>query len=84
VERNAALAYARSLNGQPDGIIELNEGENDEDDMFWMILGERDYAQAQYWKWRPKTEEVDQKVWKVKIGAKEQVRSNCSSLVFSC
>jgi hypothetical protein len=73
-ERSAALSYAQGLSRDRDGIIELNEGENDNDDMFWMILGEKNYAQAQYWKWKPETVEVDPRVWKVTAGAKEQVR----------
>ncbi|KLO19554.1 hypothetical protein SCHPADRAFT_935342 [Schizopora paradoxa] len=50
-ERSAALAYAKSLNsGTEKKIEEVNEGE--EDEMFWMFLGEDDYANADYWKWK--------------------------------
>jgi hypothetical protein len=67
-ERAAALAYAQGLGGDADSVIELKEGENDDDEMFWMILGDKDYAQAQHWKWRPTAEQPDPRIWKVENG----------------
>ena len=51
-EKLAAVEYARRLAVAPESIVELSEGENDDDEMFWMILGEGDYAKADYWRWR--------------------------------
>ncbi|KZT27958.1 hypothetical protein NEOLEDRAFT_1129845 [Neolentinus lepideus HHB14362 ss-1] len=67
-ERQAAADYARSLAGSPDSIIELVEGESDEDEMFWMILGDRDYAKADYWRWRASSAKIDPRVWRVDVG----------------
>lgn len=78
-ERQAALEYARSLSGDPNSIIELNEGDNDDDEMFWMMLGDDDHAKAQYWKWRPDAVNVDPRVWIVEQGAKDKV---CASFAF--
>jgi len=51
MERAAALGYSKTLtSGTQKSIQEVNEGE--EDEMFWMFLGEDDYANADYWKWK--------------------------------
>ena len=50
-QRQSAKSYAAKLS--PPGaknIVEVEEG--NEDDMFWMFLGEPRYAMADYWKWR--------------------------------
>lgn len=51
-ERQAALEYALSLvtGSRP---VELVEQVSDDNEMFWMMLGDADYARADYWKWRP-------------------------------
>ncbi|KAI0029659.1 hypothetical protein K488DRAFT_55918, partial [Vararia minispora EC-137] len=51
-ERAAALSYAHGLAAEGAPIVELVEGESDDDEMFWMMLGEREYARADYWRWR--------------------------------
>jgi hypothetical protein len=53
-EKKAAFDYAVSLCGDADSVVVLDEGENDEDEMFWAVLGDgdRDYAKASYWAWR--------------------------------
>ncbi|KAJ7251553.1 hypothetical protein B0H12DRAFT_1234182 [Mycena haematopus] len=55
VERDAAMDYAtKTLTSNPDEIIVLIENENDDDEMFWMVLGDdAEYAKADYWRWRP-------------------------------
>ena len=51
-ERQAALEYALSFvtGSRP---VELVEQVSDDNEMFWMMLGDADYARADYWKWRP-------------------------------
>jgi len=49
-ERKAALEYAQNMTSGE--VTELVEGESDDDEMFWLMLGEREYANADYWKWR--------------------------------
>ncbi|KAF9469993.1 hypothetical protein BDZ94DRAFT_1303627 [Collybia nuda] len=63
-EQKAALDYARSL--KPDSpTIELSEDEIDDDEMFWLILGNREYANADYWKWRKSSLVIDPHIWRV-------------------
>lgn len=64
-ERLAAIEYAQRIAVSPEGVVELSEGENDDDEMFWMILGDRDYAQADYWQWRQSSPVRSPRVWKV-------------------
>ncbi|CCM06207.1 uncharacterized protein FIBRA_08451 [Fibroporia radiculosa] len=52
-ERAVAREYVATITVPSSTVIELKEGENDGDEMFWMILGDGDYARADYWKWRP-------------------------------
>ncbi len=62
-ERKAAHRYARTL-GQ--NVVELAHGaSDDDDDMFWMVLGEDEYAQADYWRWRSMAPRTDPTVWHV-------------------
>ncbi|KAJ3883602.1 hypothetical protein F5051DRAFT_391138 [Lentinula edodes] len=61
-ERKAALAYGRSLG---ENIVELQEGQNDGDEMFWMILGEEAFANANYWQWRPSAADINPRVLEV-------------------
>lgn len=37
-EKQAALTYAKSLASNSSPVIELDEGQNDDDEMFWMML----------------------------------------------
>jgi len=66
-ERQAALEYARKLAANEASVIELTEGENDSDEMFWMILGNDEYAKADYWQWRRCAAEVDPRVWRIAV-----------------
>ncbi|KAJ3934002.1 MAG: hypothetical protein NXY57DRAFT_1047546 [Lentinula lateritia] len=61
-ERKAALAYGRSLG---ENIVELQEGQDDGDEMFWMILGEEAFANANYWQWRPSAADINPRVLEV-------------------
>jgi len=63
-ERQAALRYARSLElGTP--TIELYEGGKNSDEVFWMVLGNEDFASADYWKWRSISSVIDPRIWRV-------------------
>ncbi|TFY58115.1 hypothetical protein EVJ58_g6618 [Rhodofomes roseus] len=65
-ERAAAREYAEALASSPSGVIELVEGESDVDEeMFWMILGDGDYAKADYWKWKASSPSIHPRVWSV-------------------
>lgn len=61
-ERSAAVAYAQSFSGA-DNVVTLTEGVDDDDEMFWMILGSDEYANADYWRWRTNGKNVEPKLW---------------------
>lgn len=64
-ERKAALAYARSIHAEAD-VVELTQGENDDNEMFWMILGDSPFAEADYWRWRRTSSlDINPSVWRV-------------------
>lgn len=77
-EKLATLEYARSIAVSPDSVVELSEGENDDDEMFWMILGERDYAQADYWQWRRSSPIRSPRIWR--IDQHQPVRDSAQTL----
>lgn len=64
-ERKAALQYAEAMTKDSIPPIELCEGENDSDELFWMILGDDGYAKADYWRWRKSSAYIEPSVWKV-------------------
>jgi hypothetical protein len=64
-ERQAALEYAQGLKTTGASVIELTEGENDDDEMFWMVLGDDEFANADYWKWRRMATRVDPNIWRI-------------------
>ncbi|KAJ7783303.1 hypothetical protein B0H16DRAFT_1658611 [Mycena metata] len=73
VERQAAIDYGRTLTSNPDEIVVLVENESDDDEMFWMVLGdEADYAKADYWKWRPSIGSTS-RIWSVDSGRKDKL-----------
>ncbi|KDQ57757.1 hypothetical protein JAAARDRAFT_130791, partial [Jaapia argillacea MUCL 33604] len=72
-ERDACLAYAKSMAGSVAHVTELLEGETDDDEMFWMILGDQDYAKADYWKWRPSASPTDPRMWSMRSEEKTAV-----------
>jgi hypothetical protein len=59
------LQYARGLEKGGLPAIELSEGGNDDDEMFWIILGNEEFANADYWKWRATSAVVDPHIWRV-------------------
>jgi hypothetical protein len=72
-ERAAAMDYGRTLTSNPDDIVVLIENESDDDEMFWMVLGdESEYAKADYWKWRPSIG-FTPRIWSVDAGRKDTV-----------
>jgi hypothetical protein len=58
------MKYAQRLSPDAATPIELFEGENDEDEVFWMILGDDDFAKADYWRWRHNCVEPDPMIWR--------------------
>ncbi|KAG7098692.1 hypothetical protein E1B28_000605 [Marasmius oreades] len=62
MEREAALAYARNMK---DNVVELSQGSNDEDEMFWIVLGEGSFASANYWQWKCDSSDVEPHIWRV-------------------
>ncbi|KAH9176448.1 hypothetical protein EDB89DRAFT_1941539 [Lactarius sanguifluus] len=64
-ERQAALEYAQSLATEGSSLVELIEQESDDNEFFWMMLGDDGYASADYWKWRPKLATNLPRIWRV-------------------
>ncbi|EIW85151.1 hypothetical protein CONPUDRAFT_134976 [Coniophora puteana RWD-64-598 SS2] len=79
LERTAGLAYAQSLAssdipGLGANVIEIEEGVNDdreggEAELFWMVLGLGEHANAAHWRWRGELSaghvEVEARAWVV-------------------
>lgn len=76
-EKKAALDYAASLCGDVNSVIVLDEGDNDEDEIFWAVLGDgdREYAKASHWVWRASVGEDDPQIWKISALPSQQVGS---------
>jgi hypothetical protein len=74
-EKKAAFDYAAGLCGDPDSVIVLDEGENDDDEMFWAVLGDgdREYAKASYWAWRAGANTADPQLWKISASSGHRV-----------
>ncbi|KAI1796359.1 hypothetical protein LXA43DRAFT_1157380 [Ganoderma leucocontextum] len=73
-EQRAALAYAKQLAPSEENIVELTEDESQEEEMFWMMLGDGDYANADYWKWRSNALSLDPRIWVVDASQGDVVR----------
>ncbi|KAJ6587043.1 hypothetical protein DFH09DRAFT_1142397 [Mycena vulgaris] len=72
-ERKAAMEYGQTLTSNPDDIVVLTENGNDDDEMFWMVLGdEAEYAKADYWRWRASIG-LSPRIWSVEAARKEAV-----------
>lgn len=65
LENKAALEYGHSL-ATASPPIELTEDSSKDDEMFWMILGEGEYADADFWKWRRNSSHIDPRIWRVR------------------
>ncbi|KAF8502308.1 hypothetical protein F5888DRAFT_1792902 [Russula emetica] len=72
-ERQAALGYALSL-AVESSPVELVEQESDGNEMFWMMLGNDDYARADYWRWRPDLATALPRIWRVDSSSAPYVR----------
>jgi hypothetical protein len=59
------LEYARSLEVGGNPAVELHEGGQENDEMFWMILGDEEFANADHWKWRRTSSLIDPRIWRV-------------------
>lgn len=68
-ERQAALEYAQSLTTKESSLVELIEQESDDNEFFWMMLGDAGYASADYWKWRPQLATTLPRIWRVDASA---------------
>ena len=81
-EKEAAFKYANSLCGDAGSVVVLDEGQNDEDEMFWAILGDgdREYANASYWTWRAGVDADDPQIWKISASPNQRVGSVYYSL----
>ncbi|KAI0675065.1 hypothetical protein C8Q78DRAFT_965332 [Trametes maxima] len=73
-EQRAARKYAYGLASSPGNVIELSEDESYAEEMFWMILGEGEYAKADYWQWRASASAVDPRAWVVDAQMGGEVR----------
>ena len=63
-------------------VIELHEDSGEEDEMFWIILGEGDYGKADYWRWKASCQPWQGRVWLVDAAKPDVVRSFFRLLVF--
>lgn len=77
-EKQAALTYAQALAPTPSSVIELSEEAGDDDEMFWIILGEGDYGKADYWRWKPNSESWRPRIWLVDSTADSGIVSSRS------
>lgn len=68
-ERQAAVKYASQISYGEANAIQLYESENDQDELFWMALGDDDFAKADYWQWRRQASDVDPRIWRVNVMA---------------
>lgn len=73
-ERQAALKYAQTFMSEGQSLLELLEGERNDDDLIWMILGGEEYANADYWKWRKDASTTDPIIWRVQTETDAVVR----------
>jgi hypothetical protein len=61
--------------------VELYEGRKENDEMFWMILGDEEFANADHWKWRHTSPLIDPRIWRVNASSdNDAVRSLLSYL----
>lgn len=72
-ERRAATQYASRIGKEQSPAIQLLEGENDSDELFWMALGDEEFAKADYWQWRRTSPETDPRIWRVDVKANPPV-----------
>ncbi|KAJ8077328.1 hypothetical protein PM082_001758 [Marasmius tenuissimus] len=61
-ERNTALQYGRKLSTN---VVELIQGVNDQEEMFWIVLGDGPFASANYWRWKRDSPELETRIWRI-------------------
>jgi len=71
------LEYAHTFVPEGQSPVQLYEGESDNDEIFWIMLGGEDYAKADYWKWRKEAPTTDPIVWRVQTETDAVVRLAC-------
>jgi hypothetical protein len=79
-ERAAAQAYANAIASEGVEPLELEEGE--EDDMFWVMLDEGGYANADYWRFRsqlPPHMSPSPRLWVISKNALQPIIPFCAS-----
>lgn len=83
IERKAALEYADRIRGEA-RVVEIWQGEEgDDDEMFWMLLGQEPFADADYWQWRRSAKcSVQPSIWRVGSQKKTHVVRIVSGQVF--
>lgn len=62
-QRKIAMSYANALLTDMKTLIELEEGK--ENDLFIMLLGDDDYASANYWRWKAEDPQYDLRIWEI-------------------
>ena len=65
IERQAAIKYASRICGRRANIIEMFGVENDQVEAFWMVLGDEEFAKADYWQWRRYAPDIDPRIWRI-------------------
>lgn len=61
------MTYAQKLceKSVSGSVTELVENENDDDEMFWMILGDEGFGRADHWRWRAVASSIEPRIWRV-------------------
>lgn len=65
-EQDAALEYAKLIATEGVAPVEMEEGV--EDDMFWAMLDEDEYASADFWRFKPQSQIIAPRLWAVSDG----------------
>lgn len=71
VEREAATKYAATL--APEGVVPTEMEEGSDDDMFWIVMDDTGYANADYWKFRAQSQVSAPRLWNVAKDALQPV-----------
>jgi hypothetical protein len=70
-ERRSAIAYTKSITVEGVTPVELEEGV--EDERFWMMLDEGEYANADFWKFRAQSPIIAPRLWSISDNALQPV-----------
>ncbi|KAH8828504.1 hypothetical protein DL96DRAFT_1603512 [Flagelloscypha sp. PMI_526] len=66
-ERKAAVQFAERLASNPSEVLELVEGESDDDETFWMMLGDESFGKADHWRWRAGESSASPRIFTIDI-----------------